>query len=73
MTRKQLRDLVKDTREDLRVMLKRIAEYDSEAVENIALDIEERMSGIIADMQIEGIAFAEMVGHNGGDSPIREL
>ena len=72
-TRQQLRELVKDTETDLRTMKKRITEYDSEAVENIATDIANRMSGIIADMQVEGIAVAIQAGHNGGNSPIYEI
>ena len=71
-TREQLRGLIKDTREDLVNLSKRITAYDSEAVENIAMDIESRMGSIVADMQIEGITVAVRIGHNGGDSPIGE-
>jgi len=73
MTREQLRYLIKITEEDIKVMRKRVTEYDSEAVEMIAQDIEGRMNGIIADMQIEGIACAIQAGHNGSSSPVYEI
>ena len=69
-TREQLRYLLKLTRDDMAIMRRRINEYDSEAVGEIAMCIEARMSGIVADMQIEGIAVAIQAGHNGGNSPI---
>lgn len=72
-TRQQLRELLNLTQQDIRTMRKRINEYDSEAVEEIAKDIEEHMASIVADMHTEGIAVAIQVGHNGGDSPIFEV
>ncbi len=73
MTREILRNLVKDTQGDLKTMRKRITEYDSEAVMEIAMDIESRMGSIVAEMQIEGIAVAIQAGHNGGASPIKDI
>jgi len=73
MTREQLRYLLKLTTDDMKVMRKRITEYDSEAVMEIAKDIESRMGGIVADMEVEGIAVGILAGHNGGNSPIQDI
>lgn len=73
MTREILKTLIKDTRSDLATMRLRVNEYDSEAVGEIAKDIESRMGGIVAAMEIEGIAVAVQAGHNGGDSPILDV
>ncbi|KKN23692.1 hypothetical protein LCGC14_0902510 [marine sediment metagenome] len=72
-TRKQLRLSLELTQADMKVMRMRITEYDSEAVMEIAKDIEARMGSIVADMENEGIAVAVQVGHNGGDSPIGDI
>ena len=73
MTKEQLRNLINMTQADIKIMRKRVTEYDSEAVEEIAKDIEARMGSIVANMQIEGIAVAILAGHNGGNSPIYDI
>jgi hypothetical protein len=62
--------LIKETRRDLTNMAKMARESDSEAVEMIALDIEERMGAIVTNMRDDGIFVATQVGHNGSSSQV---
>ena len=70
MFRKDIKNLTKSMRVILHGIDKMATQYDSEAIEELAKELESMVGSLVAEMQINGIMVATQIGHNGGDSPI---